>query len=1013
MLNQMKRIFTLILLILAATAYLHAQTQVLKGTVTDEVGPLPGASVTIKETQKGTTTDLKGNFQINVNNGESIIFSALGFGTQTVKFTGQENLKITLKPVSISLNETVVVGYGTQKKVTLTGSVGAVSGTELNTRSVASLSTALQGKIAGVTVQQTSGQPGADGSNIRIRGIGSINSTTFPLVLMDGIETNINQIDMNTVESVSVLKDAASASIYGSRAANGVIIITTKRGKAGAISTNYSAYSTLQIPTNMPSVVSAYEYLQAELNSFDNAGITISPTQRQQQLQLIEEQRTLKPDNWNRYDTDWRKETMKNSSLMQNHNVTVSGGSDKLSFFGSGTFLGQDGLIPNNNFNRTNILLNADAKVLPWATFSLNTSLRQSDELTPGVGSPRSIINKSLYLLPTLSAAKELDGNWGYGKNGDNPAAAANASGENVNKGSESIVNGTLTLNPVKGLEVLGQYSLRTVTGRSRSLVIPYTVSLKGQVLGSYPAQDDLTESWSQTNRNFYRFQSTYEKSINKHYAKIIVGYQGEDNTSSSFFGSKQGFNLGRYYLNNGLGTSATSGGGANSWAMMSGYGRINYDFNQKYLLEVNGRYDGSSRFTPENRWGFFPSASAGWVISQENFMERTKKVVDLLKFRVSYGLLGNQDIGNYPYTATINNGYSYYLGDGKQLADGVAQIALSNSDISWEKSKQFDVGVDVSMFRDKLTLTADYYIKTINDMLLRFPLPYYAGQQPAFTNAGDMENKGWEVALGYRNKIKDFNYGITLTLNDNRNEITNLNGNNSQDRTQVEGYPNGGIWGYLSNGYFQDLNDVANSPKLSGAARPGFLKYKKVFEGPGVDPLLIDSRDLVYLGDPFPHYEYSVNLTASWKNFDFITFIQGIGQRSAFLSGVGLRPFANGSNLFRHQVDYWSPDNPNAEYPILVPEANSADNFVRSDKWVRNAAYGRIKNVVLGYTLPKKFTQKIKLSNMRFYVSGQNLFTLSDFYDGYDPEVSYGGSVGGDFYPIMQTYTFGLNVNF
>jgi hypothetical protein len=297
--------------------------------------------------------------------------------------------------------------------------------------------------------------------------------------------------------------------------------------------------------------------------------------------------------------------------------------------------------------------------------------------------------------------------------------------------------------------------------------------------------------------------------------------------------------------------------------------------------------------------------------------------------------------------------------------------------------------------------------------MLLRFPLPYYAGQQPAFTNAGDMENRGWEVALGYRNKVKDFNYGVTLTLNDNRNKITNLNGNNSQDRTQVEGFPNGGIWGYRTNGYFQDLNDVATSPKLSGAARPGFVKYQKIFEGPGVDPLLIDSRDLVYLGDPFPHYEYSVNLTASWKNFDFITFIQGIGQRSAFLSGVGLRPFANGANLFRHQVDYWTPDNPNADYPILVPEANSADNFVRSDKWVRNAAYGRIKNVVLGYSLPKQFTQKLKLANLRFYVSGQNLFTLSDFYDGYDPEVSYGGSVGGDFYPIMQTYTFGLNVNF
>ena len=1013
MLHHMKRTFTLILFFLVGTVYLYAQNTTLKGTVSDEAGVLPGVSVLIKGSQNGTMTDQNGIFQISVSNGQILTISALGFETQTIKFAGQQNIKVILKSVSFSLNETVVVGYATQKKATLTGSVASISGTELNSRSVASLSTALQGKLPGVTVQQTSGQPGADGANIRIRGIGSINSTTFPLVLMDGIETNINQIDMNTVESVSVLKDAASASIYGSRAANGVILITTKRGKAGTINTNYNAYSTLQRPTNMPEVVSAYEYLIAELNSFDNAGITVSPTQRQQQMQLIEEQRTLQPDNWNRYDTDWRKATMKNNALMQNHNVSISGGSDKLSFFGSGTFLGQDGLIPNNNFNRTNILLNADAKILSWAKFSLNTSLRQSNELTPGIGSPRSIINKSLYMLPTLSAAIELDGNWGYGKNGDNPAAAANASGENVDKGSEAIVSGLLTLTPMKGFEVLGQYSLRTVTGRSRSLVTPYTVSLKGAVLGAYPPQDGLTESWSQTIRNFYRFQTSYEKSIAKHSAKILVGYQGEDNNNSSFFGSKQGFTLGRYYLSNGLGLSATSGGGASSWAMMSGYGRINYDFDQKYLLEVNGRYDGSSRFTESNRWGFFPSASAGWVISRENFMNSTKKVIDLLKLRVSYGLLGNQDIGNYPYTATVNNGYSYYLGDGKQLADGVAQVALSNSDISWERSKQFDVGVDVSMFKDKLTLTADYYVKKIDDMLLRFPLPYYAGQQPAFTNAGDMENKGWEVAIGYKNKINEFNYGITVSVNDNRNKITNLNGLNSQDRTMVEGYPNNGIWGYLSNGYYQNIDDVANSPRLSGAARPGFVKYKKVFEGAGVDPLLIDSRDQVYLGDPFPHYEYGVNLTASWKNFDFTAFIQGIGQRSAFLSGVGLRPFANGANLFRHQVDYWTPDNPNAAYPILVPEANSGDNFVRSDKWVRNAFYSRLKNVVLGYNLPKQVSQKLKLANVRFYVSGQNLFTLSNFYPGYDPEVSYGGSVGGDFYPIMQTYTFGLNVNF
>lgn len=701
----MKRIFTLILFLLVGTAALYAQNTTLKGTVSDDVGVLPGVSVMIVGSQAGTMTDQNGNFQISVSNGQSVIFSAVGFKSQTIKYIGQQNIKINLESISLSLNETVVVGYATQKKATLTGSVSAITGTELNTRAVASLSTALQGKMPGVTVQQGSGQPGADGSNIRIRGVGSINSNTFPLVLLDGIETNINQIDMNAVESVSVLKDAASASIYGSRAANGVVLITSKKGKAGSITTNYNGYSTLQRPTNLPEAVSAYEYLQAELNALDNAGITVSPTQRQQQLQLIEEQRTLKPDNWNRYDTDWKEETMRDNALMQSHNVSISGGGEKLTFFGSGTFLGQDGLIPNNNFNRTNLMLNADAKILPWATFTLNTSLRKSDELRPGVGAPKSIINKALYMLPTLSAARELDGNWGYGKNGDNPTAAAYDSGENINKNAESIVNGTLTLTPAKGFEVLGQYSLRTVTGRSRSLIKPYIVSLKGQLLGSYPAQDDLTESWNQTVRNFYRFQTSYEKSINKHNAKIIVGYQGEDNTNSSFFGAKQGFTLDRYYLNNGLGASATSGGGANEWAMMSGYGRINYNFDEKYLLEVNGRYDGSSRFPKgNNRWGFFPSASAGWIISQENFMSKTKNVVDLLKLRASYGLLGNQDIGNYPYTATINNGYSYYLGDDKALADGVAQIALANENISWESSTQFNVGIDGSFFKDKLT---------------------------------------------------------------------------------------------------------------------------------------------------------------------------------------------------------------------------------------------------------------------------------------------------------------------
>ena len=1006
----MKKI--LFLLCLLGAVCMQAQNLTVKGVVSDDMDVLPGVTIVIAGTDKGTVTDIDGKYSIDVPKGSKLIFSYVGYRSQTVT-ANQSRLDIRLSVDAIQLEEAVVVGYAKQKKATLTGAVSSVSSETLTKRNVASLSTALQGAMPGVTIQQTSGQPGADGSTIRVRGIGSINSNQDPLVLVDGIETDINQVDPNTVESISVLKDAASASIYGSRASNGVILITTKRGKEGKVTTTYSGYVTIQRPTNMPEPVAAWEYLQAELNSWDNAGMTVTETQRAQQLKLIEEQRTLRPDNWNRYDTNWKEETISDYSLMHNHNVTVSGGSENLSFFGSGSYMYQDGLIPNDNYDRTNLRLNADAKILPWAKLGLETNLRQSNLSNPGMGSPKSIINQALYMLPTISAAKELDGNWGYGKNGLNPTAMANDSGEKRTTSTEALVNGTLTLTPIKGLDIIGQYSRRQVTNRGRSLITPYTTSLKGQVLGNYPAQDGLTESWNQTIRNYYRAQASYERTIKEHYAKLLVGFQAEDSEYTSFSGGKKGFDLGQNYLDNGDGSTATSSGGANSWAMMSWYARLNYNYKQRYLLEINGRYDGSSRFTPDNRWGFFPSVSAGWVISQENFMEKANDIVDILKLRVSYGLLGNQNIGNYPYASTINPGYGYYLGDNKELTPGVAQIALSNADITWEKSKQFDLGMDLSMWNGLLTVTADYYIKNVYDMLMKFPVPYYAGMKPAYSNAGDMSNKGWEISIGHRNKINDFTYGVTFTLNDNRNKITDLNGLNSQDNTLVEGYPNQGIWGYLTDGYYKDWDDVANSPKLSNAARPGFVKYKKVYKGEDTDPMLIDSRDMVYLGDPFPHFEYGLTLNAGWKNFDLTVFFQGVGQRSAYMSGIGLKPFANGANLFRHQLDSWTPENQNAEYPILVPEANSSDNYVKSDKWVRDASYCRLKNLVIGYTLPSAVASKLKIASLRLYVSGQNLFTISDFYSGYDPEASYSGTQGGEFYPIMQTFTFGLDLKF
>lgn len=1006
----MKKTLIFLLLCLVSVS-IQAQTKLFKGTVVDADGlSVIGATITASGTNIGTVTDMDGSFQIKLpEKTESIVVKFLGFKTQTVHIIGLSTVKVSMKSDNIELQELVVVGYGKQKKATLTGAVGIVKGAELNKRSVASMSTALQGTIAGVTVQQTSGEPGADGANIRIRGVGSVNSSTFPLVLVDGIEMDINTVDMNTVESVSVLKDAASASIYGSRASNGVILITTKRGKSGKMKISYDTYLTSQTPTNMPEVVSAADYLQLELNSLDNAGIVIPADQRAAREKMIQDQRTYKPDNWNRYDTDWKKATMKDNGLMRNNNISLSGGNDNIKYFGSVSYLNQGGLIANNDYSRLNIRTNTDIKLSEIFKLSSEISYRNSEQTQPGVGSPKSIINESLYLLPILSSVRELDGNWGYGKNGSNPVAKAKASGLDTYRKPELLLSNTLTATPIEGMELLAQYSYRKTESRNTLITTPYKTSLRGVEQGIYPTQDDVEESYSSNIRNYFRTQGSYNKKFGSHNAKVMVGFQAEDNLFESFSGSRRNFNMGKYYLNNGDLATAAAYGSASDWSMASLYSRINYDYSDKYLVELSGRYDGSSRFLEENRWGFFPSASLGWVISKEGFFENATKYVNNLKIRASIGTLGNQDIGNYPYASTIDSGYSYWID--KSLASGVAQTTLSNSNITWEKSRQSNIGIDLATLSNRLSITADYYIKDVYDMLMVYPVPYYTGLNATYSNAGDMQNKGWELAVTYKDHINDFNYSVTATLANNENEITKLYGAYSDNSIKV-GYPINSYWGYRTDGYYLDAADVANSPKLSNSAKPGYVKYVKT-DTSGLNPNLITNNDKVYLGDPFPHYEYGLNLNASYKGFDLTVFCQGVGERSVYMNGIGLKPFANGSNIFTHQLDSWSPDNLNAAYPILVPEANSADNFQLSDRLVQDGSYFRLKNVVFGYSLPKSVTDKAKMDGVRLYVSGQNLLTVSHFYKGYDPEVGYGGSLGGEFYPIMKTFTLGVNVKF
>ena len=861
--------------------------------------------------------------------------------------------------------------------------------------------------MSGVVAQQSSGEPGADGASIRIRGTGSINAGQDPLILVDGVEMGIDRVDPNTIETISTLKDAASASIYGARAANGVILITTKRGKGGPVQVTYKGTVTSQSPTNMPNRISVADNMMYTNIAAENNGAA-KPVY---DSDLIEQYRNFQADQWTRHETDWFNEVVKNSALLTDHTVTVSGGNDNIKFMGTGNYTFQDGLISNSNYERYSIRLNTDIKINSWTRLQVDANLVQANRTQPALSTAKSIINKSLYMLGELPGIN-ADGTYGEGKNGDNPIAVAKEAGEHVTRTPDITVNAQLVLTPVKGLEIIGQVSKRSVSQRDKTFIRGYNYYYQGNLQGSYPPSDaSLVEIWNRTVRNYYRAQASYEFNIAEDHAfKILGGFTAEDNNYENIRATKNGFDIpGKEYLSNGSG-DALATGGANSWAMASFFARLNYNYKEKYMVELNARWDASSRFAKNQRWGMFPSASLGWMLTKENWMEGVRGVMNMAKIRASYGILGNQNLGtNYPSYATVDSGWSYWFN--KELNSGVAITTMSNPDITWEKSKQFNVGVDLGFLNDKITVTGDYFIKKVEDMIMKFPPPYYIGLSPAYTNAANMENKGWEVSISYKGKIRDFKYSATLVLDDVRNKVTDLKGQTYQDKSLMEGYSANGIWGYVTDGYFNTAEELIDAPYFDKEnPRLGFVKY--VNQNPDEDNV-INQDDMVYLGDAYPHYNYGIKLNGEWKGIDLSVFIQGVGQKSVYYNGIGVKPFTQGSALFSHQTDFWTEDNVNAEYPILLPESASGNNFTRSDKWIRNGAYARLKNVELGYTLPQNLTQKMGINNLRFFVSGQNLFTISNYPAGYDPEAGMSGTSGGEFYPIMKTYTFGLDLRF
>ena len=689
----------------------------------------------------------------------------------------------------------------------------------------------------------------------------------------------------------------------------------------------------------------------------------------------------------------------------------MSGGSESINIFANAGYFYQDGQISNNNYDRMTLRLNTDAKVTEWLKVGLDINIRQSQTKKPSIESTSGIINKSLTFTPVFSGENN-DNTWGYGQNGDNPIAISKAGGVKNITVPELGIKGYLEIKPFEGLSVLTSYSSRKVNTKSDSFVNPYDTYEGGVFKTTYPSSGThKDESWDESINNQFNVQASYEKKHRKHYLKGLIAMQTEEWKYRNFGAGRFGFNYSGYEeLNNGDIATATNYGSRTEWAMLSYFSRINYSYAGRYLLELDGRWDASSRFLSDYRWGFFPSISGGWRISEENFFRPLRNTIDNFKLRISYGSLGNQSINsNYPYAASINNGYGYRFD--KTLGTGVAQGQVANSKISWETSKQTNIGIDGGLFKSRLNVSFDYYIRNINDMLQIFPVPLYVGMSAPWENAGSMKNKGWDLNLSWKDKINGFSYYATANLSDVKNEITNLYGNEYIGSSTItkEGLPLYSWYGYVADGYFQNQEEIDKTPVYGGKkdnVKPGYIKYKDI-TGDGV----INDKDRKVIGDPAPHYEFSLNLGAAWKNLDLSLFFQGVGKKDLLYAGSGARPFYIGRTIYEEQLDFWTPENRDAKYPLLLIDGtgNNPNNII-SSFWVKSGSFIRMKNVVVGYTLPKSILENKKVNNFRLYASVQNLFTICSAYKGYDPENSV---LNGNFYPVMQTFTFGVNISF
>ena len=980
---------------------------IVTGTVTDaeDGGPLPGVNVLVKGTSIGSITDIEGNYRLSAPDGATtLVFSFVGYLAKEVPINGQTTIDVVLESDVKSLEEVVVVGFGTQKKGDVTGSVGSISAAQIAEKPITSPDQALAGRISGVQISNRSGDPGAP-INVRIRGVGTA-GVNQPLWVIDGIpivqtsnitvntgsstETNpLAGINPNDIKSIDVLKDAASAAIYGARAANGVIIVTTKRGEQGQTSVTYDGYIGTQYTPKRIDVLNVDQFidLQTEIGR-DVTQFRGEPF------------------------VDWQDVIFKRGP-MRSHNVTASGGSEAVNFSVSAGYLGQEGIEPAQSFERYSFKANSDIRVGKRKQFTFGESLIVSfvDRLVQSEGNRFAAFN-SARNAPYFKIYNP-DGPFGF--NPENPTTTGGATGGNYVYRSQLDVEETR----VKSQKILGNIygQLEIIEGLTYKIAAgidynvgdgffyqaPVTFSQIGDPRLSLLVQErpiELTTNISNT--------LTYSKTFGKHSLTALLGHE---ETNFRFDKVRlQGRDLFNTAVRFASVSSIVAGGNeADHWALRGFLGRLNYSFDDKYLATFNVRRDATSRFAPGNRSAVFPSASIGWRISEEAFFPETS-FIDDLKIRAGWGQSGNQFTGqNFAFLSSLAITPFYVIGDGQGVVRAPVPITLANADLVWETSTQTDVGLDAAFWEGRMELTFDYYNKTTDDVLLSLPIPAVSGFfLPTDANVGQIKNSGIEISLNYSNRVGELTYGIGGNITTVKNEVTSLGeipsintgvGGGQTHRT-IKGESLGHFYGFTTNGIYQNQSeiDAALPDALSVERQPGDVRFVDT-NGDNV----VDNNDRTKLGSPIPDYYYGINLSAGWKGFDFSALLQGVGGMQVYNQArQSFESMNGGNNQSTRVLDRWTPTNPSNEIPRATQDdLNSNNRF--SDRWIEDADFLRIRNLQLGYAVPTSVLESVTdgfVSRVRVYLGAQNLFTFTK-YLGFDPEVTRGFSFQKGEFPL------------